>query len=260
MLAGHSGQSMEVGAGVRLGDSEADLQGAVGELGDAAAAPAVFGRHAHPEVAELARFGPQLVGVLAGFRLAHVVLVAVALAERGHRLAEQQVFGSGIEVHANANQSGVRTASRVPASTCEPACTRRSLTVPAAGACTACSSFIASTVNSRSPAATRCPGTTMTRPIEPGSGATSEPSGCSAAGSGNRGSSVSATEPSGPSTKDLVPTWRTAKATRTPAMSSTTLSGAVLTMDTGGCSSAPEASRAAPRTDQVASAAVRSRR
>src|SRR6266545_788880 len=201
MLAGHSGQSMEVGAGLRqLLDDD-------GELGDAAAAPAVFGRHAHPEVAELARFGPQLVGVLAGFRLAHVVLVAVALAERGHRLAEQQVFGSGIEVHANANQSGVRTASRVPASTCEPACTRRSLTVPAAGACTACSSFIASTVNSRSPAATRCPGTT-----------------------------------------------------RTPAMSSTTLSGAVLTMDTGGCSSAPEASRAAPRTDQVASAPVRSRR
>ena len=85
-------------------------------------------------------------------------------------------------------------------STSAPGCTGSDATTPADGACTGCSSFIASSVSSSSPARTRWPGTTSTRRTAPGSGAISEPSAASGAGSGKRDSSRSVTEPSGLST------------------------------------------------------------
>ena len=98
------------------------------------------------------------------------------------------------------NYSGSRTASSSPVSTSVPGWTGTDATTPADGACTGCSSFIASSVSSSSPARTRWPGTTSTRRTAPGSGAMSEPSAASGAGSGKRDSSRSVTEPSGLST------------------------------------------------------------
>jgi hypothetical protein len=85
-------------------------------------------------------------------------------------------------------------------STSVPGWTGSEATTPAEGACTGCSSFIASRVSSSSPARTRWPGTTSTRRTAPGNGAISEPSAASGAGSGKRESSRNVTEPSGLST------------------------------------------------------------
>ena len=78
-----------------------------------------------------------------------------------------------------------------PVSTCDARATGRTVTTPADGACTGCSSFIASSVSSSSPARTRWPGTTSTRPHRARAAARSaSPRPAPASGSGKRGSSL----------------------------------------------------------------------
>jgi hypothetical protein len=136
-------------------------------------------------------------------------------------------------------------------STWLPARTGTSVSVPAAGAATVCSIFIASSTISGWPAATSVPGSASTRSTEPGIGASSDPGATESAGSVNRGTSRSALAPSGPSTYTSTPrpapapspaprsTRCTAYARRTPSISSVTSSGPAASSRTDSPSCSP---------------------
>ena len=148
-----------------------------GQLEDAAAAAAVLLRHVHAEVAEPAGLGPQLVGLLAGPGLLQQVRVAVAPGQLRPPTCAAAAARRSRRSPSALRVSASTTASTSPASTCDPAATRSSVTTPAAGASTGCSIFIASSASSGWPASTRSPLATRTASTCPGIGAGSEPAG-----------------------------------------------------------------------------------
>src|SRR5712691_11335023 len=111
-------------------------------------AAAVLLRHRDAEVAQPADLVPQLLGLLAGPGLRHEVAVAVAASDCRDRPPQQRLFVGLGEIHQgvspSVSASGLTTASTAPVSTCDPAATRSCATVPATGAATTCSIFIAS--------------------------------------------------------------------------------------------------------------------
>ncbi len=124
-----------------------------GQLVHAGPATAVLLRQVHADEAELGGLLPQLRESAAVTRLPHEELVAVLAGEVGHRRPQRLLLVGLGEVHSGSS-SGLTTASTLPTSTCWPAATGSSATIPAAGAEMTCSIFIASSHSSGWPCVT----------------------------------------------------------------------------------------------------------
>src|SRR5690606_31367028 len=156
---------------------------------------AVLLRDVHAEVAEPPGLGPQLVGLLPGLGLLHVVRRAVRGAQLRDGRAQRPPLLALDEAHSGSRLLCSMTARTAPDSTCRPAATFNSATVPADGAAMRCSIFIASRTTRVSPSATSAPSRVSTRTTVPGIGARREPGAIWALGSAKRGTTVSVTGP-----------------------------------------------------------------